>query len=78
MNTITAHIDYAAARERPVSITTDPAALDGLDRIRESGDLDNAFMAVVVRENISLDWLFLGKGAPHMAAQRPRAARVTQ
>jgi hypothetical protein len=61
-DTIT-RIDYAAARKRLASITTDPAALAGFDRIRETGDLDNAFMAVVVREDISLDWIFLGKGA---------------
>ena len=61
-------IDYAAARERLASITTDPAALAGLDRIRESGDLDDAFMALIVRENISLDWLFLGEGKPRLTA----------
>ncbi len=63
-------IDYAAARERLASVTTDPAALAGLDRIRESGDLDDAFMAVVVREDISLDWIFLGEGKPHMKGAR--------
>ena len=63
-DTIT-RVDYAAARKRLASITADPAALAGFDRIRETGDLDNAFMAVVVREDISLDWIFLGKGEPH-------------
>jgi len=58
-------IDYTAARERLSSITTDPAALAGLDRIRATGELDDAFMAVVAREDISLDWLFLGKGVAH-------------
>ena len=60
-DTIT-RIDYAAARERLASITADPAALAGLDRIRETGDLDDAFMRAVVELDISLDWLFLGKG----------------
>ena len=45
--TTTTHIDYDAARERLSSITTDPAALAGLDRIRATGELDGAFMAVV-------------------------------
>ncbi len=58
-------IDYTAARERLASVTTDPAALAGLDRIRETGDLDDAFMAAVEEHNISLDWLFLGKGVAH-------------
>ncbi len=58
-------IDYVAARKRLASITADPAALAGLDRIRETGDLDDAFMAAVVEHNISLDWLFLGKGVAH-------------
>ena len=40
-DTIT-RIDYAAARERLASVTADPAALAGLDRIRETGDLDDA------------------------------------
>ena len=68
MTTTITRIDYAAARERLASVTTDPVALAGLDRIRESGDLDDAFMAVVVREDISLDWLFLGKGEPRRTA----------
>ncbi len=66
MTSTATRLDYAAARERLASITADPAALAGLDRIRQSGDLDDAFMAVVVREDISLDWIFLGKGEPHM------------
>ena len=55
-------IDYVAAQKRLASITADPAALAGLDRISETGDLDDAFMAAVVELDISLDWLFLGKG----------------
>ncbi len=69
MNTIT-RIDYVAARERLASITADPAALAGLDRIRETGDLDDAFMTAVEEHNISLDWLFLGKGVAHMEGCR--------
>ena len=64
MTTIT-RIDYTAARERLASVTADPAALAGLDRIRETGDLDAALMAAVEEHNISLDWLFLGKGVAH-------------
>ncbi len=58
-------IDYTAARERLASVTADPAALAGLDRIRETGELNGAFMAAVEEHNISLDWLFLGKGVAH-------------
>ncbi len=60
-------IDYTAARERLSSITTDPAALAGLDRIGATGELDGAFMAVVDEHRISLDWLFLGKGSARLA-----------
>ena len=54
---MTTHIDYTAARERLSSITTDPAALAGLDRIRATGELDDGFMAAVDEHRISLDWL---------------------
>ncbi len=70
MTSTATRIDYAAARKRLASVTADPAALAGLDRIRESGDLDDAFMAVVVREDISLDWLFLGEGKSHRKGAR--------
>ncbi len=63
-DTIT-RIDYTAARKRLASITADPAALAGLDRISKTGDLDDAFMRAVVELDISLDWLFLGKGVAH-------------
>ena len=69
MTSTVTRIDYAAARERLASITTDPAVLAGFDRIRASGDLDDAFMAAVGERRISLDWLFLGKGKPHMAKE---------
>ena len=62
-------IDYDAARARLASITTDPAVLAGFDRIRETGDLDDAFMAAVGDPCISLDWLFLGKGQPFMKGE---------
>ncbi len=65
---MTTHIDYDAARERLSSITTDPAALAGLDRIRATGYLNDAFMAAVDEHRVSLDWLFLGKGAAPRAA----------
>jgi hypothetical protein len=57
-------IDYTAVRERLASITSDPNVLAGLDRIRDTGDLDDAFMRTVVEQDISLDWLLLGKGRP--------------
>ena len=58
-------IDYVAARKRLASITADPAALAGLDRIGETGSLNAALMAAVEEHNISLDWLFLGAGVAH-------------
>ena len=60
-------IDYGAARERLQSITADPAALAGFDRIKATGELDSAFVAVVDEHRISLDWLFLGKGSARLA-----------
>ena len=58
----TTRIDYTAARERLESITTDPAALAGLDRISETDEINDAFMAAVYENRINLDWLLLGKG----------------
>ncbi len=58
-------IDYAATRKRLASITADPAALAGMDRIRKTGSLNAAVMAALEEHNISLDWLFLGKGVAH-------------
>ena len=45
-----------------------PSEGDGFDRIRATGNLDDAFMAAVDAHRISLDWLFLGKGAAPRAA----------
>ena len=61
-------IDYGAARERLQSITADPAALAGFDRIKATGDLDDGFMAAIGEHRISLDWLFLGKGTDQREA----------
>ncbi len=36
-----------------------------MDRVRETGDLNDTVMAAVDEHNISLDWLFLGKGLAH-------------
>jgi hypothetical protein len=69
MNTMT-RIDYVVARKRLASITTDPVALVGMDRIRETGSLNAAVMAAVDEHNISLDWLFLGKGVAHLEGCR--------
>ena len=67
MTSTATRIDYGAARERLSSITTDPAVLASFDRIRAAGELDDAFMRAVDEHRISLDWLFLGKGAARMA-----------
>ena len=63
-------IDHVAARKRLASITADPAALTGMDRIRETGSLNAAVMAAVEEHNISLDWLFLGAGTAHLEGCR--------
>ena len=59
-------IDYAAARKRLASITTDPAALAGLDRISETGQLNDAFMRAVERVDqkdlVSVPWAHLVEG----------------
>ena len=62
-------IDYTAARERLASVTADPAALAGMDRIAATGQLNDALMAAVNEHDISLDWLFLGKGEPFMKGE---------
>ena len=65
MKTTTTRIDYAAARERLQSVTTDAATLASFDHVRETGELEDTLMKAVAEHNISLDWLFLGKGVAH-------------
>ena len=58
-------IDYAAARVRLEAVTSDREALAGFERlVKNHGDLDDAFLEAVCKRNISLDYLFLGKGMP--------------
>ena len=64
MTSTATRIDWQAARERLASVTDDPAVLAGLERMRETGDFDDAFMREIVEGNVSLDWLFLGEGRP--------------
>ncbi len=61
----TTRIDYTAARDRLASVTANPAALAGLDRVIATGRLNDAIMATVDKHDISLDWLFLGRGVAH-------------
>ncbi len=70
MTDTVARIDYVAARKRLASITADPAALAGMNRISATGSLNAALMAAVDEHNISLDWLFLGKGVAHLEGCR--------
>ena len=64
MTSTATRIDWAAVKERLASVTDDPAVLAGLDRMRKTGDFDDAFMREIVEGNVSLDWLFLGEGRP--------------
>ena len=57
-------IDYVAARERLESITTDPAILDGFERVAKKGDFDDAFLKAALDAQISLDYLMVGAGPP--------------
>ncbi len=57
MNTTT-RIDYAAARKRLASITTDPAALASFELVAKSGEMEPEFCEVVARLNVSLDYVF--------------------
>ena len=59
-------IDYDAARKRLQATTTDPAVLDGFERVARTGDIDDAFLKAVCGTHISLDHLFLGEGVPFM------------
>ena len=64
MTQITTRIDWQAARERLQAITTDPALLEGFERVAQKGDIDDAFLEAALDANISLDYLIVGKGAP--------------
>ncbi len=46
------------------AVTNAPDVLEGFDRTAKRGDLDDAFLAALDKRNISLDYLFLGKGEP--------------
>ncbi len=46
-DTIT-RIDWQAARARLASVTDDPAVLAGLDRMRKTGDFDDAFAICLI------------------------------
>ena len=63
----TPRIDYAAARVRLEAVTNAPDVLEGFDRTAKRGDVDDAFLAAVGKRNISLDYLFLGKGEPFLS-----------
>ncbi len=68
MNTIT-RIDYDACRKRLQAITTDAAALASFERVAQSGEAESEFLAAVMRLNISLDYVFIGKGEPFLTAE---------
>ena len=59
------HTVYDAAHVRLEAVTSDRDALEGFERlVKNHGDLDDAFLEAVCKRNISLDYLFLGKGTP--------------
>ena len=57
-------IDYAAARVRLESVTSDREALEGFERLVKNRDVDDAFLEAVCKRKISLDYLILGEGKP--------------
>ncbi len=48
--------------------TDDPAALASFERVAQSGEAESEFFAAVMRLNISLDYVLLGKGEPFPTA----------
>ena len=63
-------IDWDAAEARLAIRTDDTAVLEAFARMRESGDIDDAFMEWVVAADASLDWLFFERGLPFMSNAR--------
>ncbi len=61
-------IDYTAARERLTALSTDLELVAGFDRAAASGELDDGFLAAVDKHDLTLDWIFRGKGKSHCAA----------
>ncbi len=47
-------IDYDAARKRLQATTTDPAVLDGFERVARTDDVGDAFLKAVCGTRISL------------------------
>ncbi len=63
-------IDWDAAEARLASLTKDAAVIEAFARMRESGELDNAFAEWVIGADTSLDWLFFDRGLPFMPNAR--------
>ena len=60
-------IDWDAVTSRLASRTDDPAVIAGLERLRQSGDIDTAFGEWVIQTDASLDWIFFDRGLPFMS-----------
>ena len=61
---------YKDARDRMQSITSDPAVLDGFERLVQNGDVDEPFLRAVFEADISFNYLFLGVGEPFLSNAR--------
>ena len=63
-------IDWDAAEARLATRTDDEAVLEAFARMRQSGELDNAFAEWVILSDASLDWIFFDRGLPFMSNAR--------
>ena len=63
-------IDWDAAETRLASRTKDAAVIEAFARMRESGELDNAFTEWVIQTDASLNWFFFDRGLPFMSNAR--------
>ena len=63
-------IDWDAIKARLASRTDDPEVMAGLERMRASGAIDDAFAEWVIGTDASLDWLFFERGLPFMSNAR--------
>ncbi len=61
---------YKDARDRMQSITSDPAVLDGFERLVQNGDVDEPFLRAVFEAGISFNYMFFGVGEPFMSNAR--------
>ncbi|MCH8951451.1 MAG: hypothetical protein IID49_04865 [Proteobacteria bacterium] len=63
---MTHYIDYDAARERLLAITTDPAIIDRLKGLRQADKSAQVCLGAFRDASISLDHLLHGIGKPQL------------